>query len=216
MKRARQTGGQKNFRPKKKAKATKTVSVRALAGRLELKNFDNNSTNNLIAGQATAVVNSIFSPDQGTAPTEHIGRSLTATSLEYNFSAVVATTTTGDSAIRVAIVYDRQPNAALATATDVWTTDTITSMPNLNNKKRFKVLVDDKNDGISDQGPGSVYMNGYRKFKIPLETEFNNTNGGTIADITTGSYISFVWTAGTFVTANPTNSLYTRIRFTDG
>lgn len=88
-------------------------------------------------------------------------------------------------------------------------------MKNRNNKKRFKVLVDQKLDGVSDAGPKSIYNSGYRRFKFPLETEYNNVNGGTIADITTGSYIAYVWQVGTLITANPDAVLYTRLMYSD-
>jgi len=202
---------------KRPAKRTKTnPRLVALASKaFELKNFDAGSTARIVAAQTTATIVSLFQPDQGTAPNEHVGRSLKATSLEYNFQVSMAATSVGGSAVRLAIVYDRQPNAALPAVGDVWQTDEIEAFRNLNNQKRFKVLVDQKLDGVSTAGPTSLYNNGFRKFSVPLETEFNNVNGGTIADITTGSYIAFVWQVGTIITANPDAVLFTRIRYVD-
>lgn len=188
---------------------------KSFARSVEWKNFDVQTTAEIVAAQATAVRTSIFSPDQGTNTDEHVGRSVKAGSLTYNFAASYAATTAGASPIRIVIVYDRQPNAALPAVTDVFVNDTITTMPNKNNKKRFKILVDEKLEGMSAQGPTSMYCSGFRKFKTPLETYFNTVNGGTIADITTGSYVSFVWQNGNIITANPTSALYTRITYMD-
>lgn len=202
-------------RPTKRAKPTLQRQNAMIIRSLEFKNYDDQTSAYIVAAQATSVFKSIFSPDQGTSPTEHVGRSMKVVSLEYNLTSTFAATTVGASPIRLAIVYDRQPNAALPAATDVWQVDNIGTMKNLNNKKRFKILVDEKNNGISDAGPKSVYIHGYRKFRKPLETEFNNVNGGTIADITTGSYIAFVWQSGALITAAPTTTLYTRFRTLD-
>lgn len=198
-----------------KRQRTGPKPAKAFAKTVEWKNFDTQTNNEIVAAQATAVRTSIFNADQGTAPNEHVGRSIKAGSLAYNFAASFAATTAGTSPVRLAIVYDRQPNAALPATTDVFQNDTITAMPNKDNKKRFKILVDEKLEGLSAQGPTSLYCAGFRKFKVPLETYYNNNNAGSIADITTGSYISFVWQNGNIITANPTATLYTRITYMD-
>lgn len=216
MKRKR-TGGTPAQKLKKVKTAPRTAAAVQALRLFEFKNFDAVNANRIVAAQTTATVVSIFNADQGTAPNEHVGRSVKVASLEYNFQVSAAATTAGASAIRLAIVYDRQPNAALPTTTDVWVTDEIETMKNRNNKKRFKILVDQKLEGISaTAGPASLYNSGYRRFRVPLETEYNNTNGGTIADITTGSYVAFVWQVGTLITAAPDAVLFTRIMYTDG
>ncbi len=199
----------------KRQKTSGAFTAKVVARATEWKNFDAQNTNRIVAAQATSTIVSIFNADQGTAPNEHVGRSVKTGSLSYNFTASFAATTAGSSPVRLAIVYDSQPNAALPAVTDVWQTDSIDTMPNKNNKRRFKVLVDDKNEGLSVQGPNALYMTGFRKFKVPKETYYNNVNGGTIADITTGSYVAFVWQNGNIITANPTSSLFTRIVYMD-
>lgn len=202
--------------PSAKRPRTGSRPVKASFARsVEWKTFDAQNANRIVAAQAASTIVSIFNADQGTAPNEHVGRSVKAGSITYNFTASFAATTAGNSPVRLAIVYDRQPNAALPTVTDVWVTDTIDTMPNKNNKKRFKILVDEKSEGLSAAGPSNLYIHGFRKFKFPLETYYNNVNGGTIADITTGSYIAFVWQNGNIITANPTSSLFTRVTYMD-
>lgn len=156
---------------------------------------------------------------QGTSAVTRAGRRTTMTSLTYLWQVSFAATTVGAAPLRLLIVYDRQPNGAAPAALDVVLTDTITSPMNLNNSRRFKVLVDETTDGISDAGPKSYMVKGYRTFTKKKEggwpCEFKDTSSGTITDITTGSIYSLVWQGGNLITAAPQNALYTRIRFTD-
>lgn len=181
--------------------------------RVEKKNFDYFSNNTIVAGQTTAFTASICTPDQGTSPTEHIGRRTTLKSVQWKWSGSYAPTTAGTSPLRLMIVYDRQPNAALAATTQIVTVDSINAFPNLANTRRFKILVDEQLEGLSIQGPSSFYSSGYRKFN--LEQEFNDVNGGTVADITTGNLIVLLWQNGNIITANPTSNIYIRTRYTD-
>lgn len=215
-------------KPRMKRKATYTKAPPAKRSRtgsrpvkgisaaraIEWKNYDLVTPNPIVAAQATAVRTSIFNADQGTASSEHVGRSVKMGSLLWNMPLALPTAATGSSAIRLAIVYDRQPNAALPVTLDVWTVDAIHAMPNKNNKRRFKVLVDEKLEGLSTNGPSALYSSGIRKFKVPLETYYNDVNGGTIADITTGSYIMFTWQTGQ-ITTNANGNVYTRLTFMD-
>lgn len=201
---------------KKRRTSTEAIVKKALRAAIELKFSDQTSNSRIVAAQTTATVQEIFSPDAGTDATERVGRQTKCTSLEYSLQVSFAATTVGNSPIRLVIVYDRQTNAALPTITDVFVTDSISTMRNLFNARRFKILVDQKYDGVSDTGDKSMFASGYRKFKTPLETTYNNTNGGTIADIVTGSFIAYVWQNGNIITANPIGVLQTRLRFTDG
>lgn len=206
---------QKGYRAKKSKSTTSKQDIQKyLEAKMEKKNFDTLSTALIVAGQTTATVVQIFTPDQGTAPTERIGRRSTMKSLSYKFAASYTATTAGSSPIRMMIVYDRQPNAATPATTQIVTVDQITSPLNLINSRRFKIIVDECIEGLSAQGPQSFFVTGYRKLNN-LETEFNDVNGGTIADITTGSMIMLVWQNGNIITASPTNACFIRIRFTD-
>lgn len=202
-------------RPTKRPRVTPAFVKKAVARATELKNLDTTLNTRIVAAQTTATVGEVFSPDAGTDPTEHVGRTTKEVSLEYFLQASYAATTAGSSPIRLAIVYDRQTNAALPTITDVWESDSINTLRNLANSKRFKILVDQKFQGMSDAGSKTLSEHGFRKFKFPLETNYNQTNGGTIADITTGSFISYVWQNGNIITANPIAVLTTRVRFID-
>lgn len=204
----------KGQRAGKRTKSKKSVLFQASTSKkLERKNFDTTSTALIVAAQTTAVVTSIYQPDQGTAPTEHVGRQTKNLSLEYRFTGSFAGTTAGSSPLRLVIVYDRQPNAAAATAVNILVVDAIGSTPNLQNDLRFTTLVDQMIPEFGLNGPASFAIHGYRK--MSLLSEFNDTNGGTIADITTGSFIALTYQNGNIITANPTTNLFTRIRFID-
>ena len=187
--------------------------------RSEQKNFDANVAAPIVAAQTTAVRSSIFSPDQGTGVSERVGRKVDCTSLSWKWSSSYAPTTAGSSPMRLVVVYDRQPNAALPATTDVFNQDYINAHMNLANSRRFLVIVNEEFEGMSIQGPNAFFKVGYvnfkRRFKCTLPTEFNDTNGGTIADITTGSFIAFTWQNGNIITAAPTDTLDFRIRYTD-
>lgn len=163
--------------------------------------------------QTTAALLSIFQPDQGTAPTEHIGRRVQVTSIAYKWTGSLATTTAGASPLRMVLIYDRQPNAAAATTTTIFNTNDIATFTNLANSSRFTILADEFVEAVGTGGPGAWAIKGYRK--LNLQTEFNETNGGTIADITTGSYLAAFWQNGNLITASPTNLFSCRLRYTD-
>lgn len=113
-----------------------------------------------------------------------------------------------------AVVYDKQPNAAAFTWVDVYTADAAYPLlRNLNNRKRFKIL---------GQGTVVVPKTGADYMQIPLEwykkvklaTEYNATNGGTIADITSGS-LYFILRSGANGATFPALYASARIRYTD-
>lgn len=185
----------------------------------EQKNFDSNVAAPIVAAQTTAVRASIFTPDQGVGVSEHLGRAVEVTSLSWKWSSSYAATTAGSSPMRLLVVYDRQPNAALPAVTDIVNQDYINAHMNLANSKRFLVIVNEEFEGMSIQGPNAFFKTGYvsfrKRFNGTLRTEFNDVNGGTIADITTGSYISLTWQNGGLITAAPIDTLDFRFRYTD-
>lgn len=194
-------------------------AVHQMAAAEEHKDISVFSTTNVVFAQTTAVSNLINPCAQGVTTVTRSGRRTTMTSLSYMFTCRMAPTTTGAGSLRLLIVYDRQPNGAAPATTDVVLADTITSGMNLNNSRRFKILVDEIYDGISTVGPASFFSKGYRSFAKKKEggwpCEFKNTSAGDITDITTGSIYSFVWQDGGLLIASPANNLFTRIRFTD-
>lgn len=187
----------------------------AIVGRPERKNFDVEDNTPIIVAQTTAEVNTLNIIETGTGPTDRIGRRLNLVSLEFRYNGSLAPTTAGSSPLRLCIIYDRQTSGALPATTDVFVDDNITTLMNLNNGKRFKVLVDEIIDqGLSTAGPGSFIRKGFRAFKKPLPMEFVASTG-FITDISVGACYAFTWQNGNLITAAPTARLFTRFRYTD-
>jgi len=178
----------------------------------ESKNVDSDETNPVTFGQTTANVYLFNAMSQGTTPNTHVGRTVQLTSLDYRWSGHCGATTTGGSPLRLLIVYDKQPNGALAIATNIVATDELTGMMNLNNNHRFIVLVDELIPCVGVAGPAAWGVKGHRKFSLPVEFQSNN---GDITDITTGAVIGLVWQDGGLLIANPPSHLYVRLRFDD-
>lgn len=124
---------------------------------------------------------------------------------------------------RMIIVADMQPNGAAPATTDLLNTASPSSHLNLNNRDRFKVLADKvyTSDGYvnvstatqarSSQGRITFKVKCYKKTNI--ETIFNATNGGTIADITSGAVYMF-W-IGSQAASDGNAIVGTRVRYTD-
>jgi len=105
------------------------------------------------------------------------------------------------SAARFLIVWDTQPNGIVPNISDILTQDTtsgyvdVLSFINMDNRDRFKILVDKfHQNGFQNTGTekdmrsnASNLFTGKKYKKCNLEVIFNATNAGTIADISTGA-----------------------------
>lgn len=113
------------------------------------------------------------------------------------------------------VVYDRQTNAAAPTWADVYTSDDIEpNLRNLNNRKRFKIL---GSGYIPMPKAGAdvarVPIEFYRKLKHPVE--YNSTNGGTVADITTGGLFFMIRADVALGADDESIAAWSRVRFAD-
>lgn len=155
---------------------------------------------------------------QGTDAVQYIGREIDMTSLYWMIDVYMQAGTTGAGPIRVVIVYDKEaegaaPTIAAGAQTDIFATDDIQAVMNLNNRDRFIVLVDEIVECIGTAGPQSAFRKGYRKMSLPVV--FNASAAATIAAINTGSIYAVSWLSGNLAVAAPVVTLKTRIRFTD-
>lgn len=126
---------------------------------------------------------------------------------------------------RMIIFADLQPNGAAPAVTDLLVEATPSSQLNLNNRDRFKVYSDQL--FAFDAYLNSTTLNEARcawnrtvynikKYKkINLETIFNATNGGTIADINSGALYMFWIGSVAAGTADINAILSTRVRYSD-
>lgn len=215
-----------NFQPGGAAKKQRSVLAQSVAiARIpqkteEKKNIDVLNTINVVAATTTSSLFLLNGVDDGALPTNRIGRRITMTSLEIRWNGSFAATTAGSSPLRLVVVYDRQTNGVAPLAIDVFQADIISSMMNLSNGRRFKVIVDELVENVSSAGPSGWNRKIWRDFtakgtKVGLEVTFNSNSTANVDSIQTGSLYAFVWQNGNLITASPTNALYSRVRFTD-
>jgi len=128
---------------------------------------------------------------------------------------------------RMIVFFDLQPNGSAPAVTDLLTGASSVAMLNLNNRDRFKVLVDkqfvlgpvgiDVDANTVNAVAVAPQIVGIKKYKdINQEMIFNAGSAGNIADVNSGALYMF-WigdqTAGTSTDARAT--LTTRVRFAD-
>lgn len=206
MKRKREFKSSKNPRPKKFRQTGDYQKGRELAKapKQELKAFDVAHTSSAFAAGGTFTV--LNTPVNGAELYQRVGRKIYMKSLQIR-GIIQNTATDIQDMLRIAVVYDSQPNAALPVNLNAVFQDSnagaatsVFSEINLINRQRFKILKDYQimipsvfnaagvltNVGFYDQKTESFSLNWFIKLR-GLEAVFNATNGGTIADITSGS-----------------------------
>lgn len=183
-----------------------------------------------------ATLNTLFAPVQGTAINQRVGRKINMLWCHVR-GMINFAVPTGQSSpqkcpeLRLALVLDKQSNAAQAAGTTVFMSPaTATAIlanctfMNLDNLGRFKILKDKRfaskdtntgNDAATtvSQAPDQVPFNWLVRFKNGIPVHFNATNGGTIADIVDNSLHMY---ANICVTGwTPVLSYNARICYTD-
>lgn len=171
-------------------------------------------------------------PVLGSDFTQRIGRKITLRTVYIKGRVVTEASTAGPALIaasqhcRMIVFVDMQPNGAAPAVTDLLVSATPASQLNLNNRDRFKIIRDKEfvlDPYIVSFTATTAYASAPNQVKfckvfkkINVETIFNATNGGTIADITSGALYMF-WigsnAAGTNTDSNFIGS--TRVRYND-
>jgi len=178
----------------------------------ELKAIDTALSSTAI--NTTEIITCINPCAQGSDIGQRVGREIIMKSVQLSGVFYPGGASVGD-VITWSLVYDRQTNAAAPVWTDVYTQDSTNPLfRNLNNRKRFKVL----GSGMLavpkvDADVINTPFNFYRKLKHPVE--FNATNGGTVADITTGGLFFMIRGRAAPGADDYDCSLYARVRFSD-
>lgn len=166
---------------------------------------------------ATGATVALTVPKLGAAFFNRLSNRTRAISLQIHGMIEPTNTNTGiisQTYGRIMVVYDRQPNGALPSVSDILLdtnssgavgTDAF-SMTNMNNRDRFMILRDRKVvlPAVDALGAGSGNVGGivtdvscdkqglrYEEFiKLKgLESLYNSVNGGTIGDLSAGSFI---------------------------
>lgn len=185
----------------------------------EKKNVDIIVAGPITFSQSTANLALLNGNTYGNTATTHVGRKIRMTSIQFRWRGgrnTGGTTSTGQSPLRMLVVYDKQANHAAPTAVQICTVDSIVSPMNLNFSQRFVVLFDEiiapysAGQGESDN---SFYRKGYKATN--LVTEFNAGSVGDITDIETGSIYALFWQDGNIAVGTPSNSVYFRMKYED-
>lgn len=164
---------------------------------------------NIAAGQAntTGSVNLCNGMNMGDTNGFRLGTDITMTFMKVKGHIYSASSTVAN--VRLLLVYDKQTNAATPTVNDILTSTDPNAMRNNNNAKRFKILFD-KSWAISAT---NVFPKRFdTNIKLgQLNTHYNTSNVGTIADIVTGS-LFWVYLSDVVAGANdPSIDLHSRL-----
>lgn len=145
---------------------------------------------------------------------ERTGRQVTLRSVQLSLTFGVVSGTGIDQYQRYMVVLDHQPNGAALAITDVLDGVTVTHQRNLNNRKRFTVLMDKHYSLNASAESGSRRVSQmYRRLNTVVD--FNGGDAGTIADITTNS-VYFISIGSVAAGATAGSVIGTaRIRYTD-
>lgn len=138
------------------------------------------------------------------------------------YSTLTASTRPG-GLCRLIVFLDMQPNGTAPLYTDLLNLQAPWAQLNLNNRDRFKVLKDKivaldpfvyNTTSQTSAATGANTVKVFKFFKnINIETIFNGTNGGTIADINSGAL--WLFTIGNWSTQAPTLEFTARVRYND-
>lgn len=182
---------------------------------------------------STGVFTLLAVPVLGSDYNQRIGRKITLKSVyvrgyvgtQQALQALASAAPASAQQARMIILLDNQPNGAVPVSTDLLVSANPTSQLNLNNRDRFKILCDKTfvfdpiiytTTATQAVASASRQIYNIKKYKkLNIESIFNATNGGTIADINSGALYMF-W-IGTAAAGNNDaySQLSTRVRFVD-
>jgi len=189
----------------------------------ELKYVDNLDNDELIVHTGTVVPINLLA--SGTAVNERVGRKVVLKSCLVNFTVKnvigVNTNALQGAIVKVSLIYDSQPNGAIAPAAynDIYSTAHPTSPLNLNNRDRFKVLwskyaqigsyLISGAGSLATGAPQHAIRTCFKKMNLPV---IFGGAGGSIGDIQTGALL-LCFTAD--VANMSMCDYYTRVRYSD-
>ena len=134
--------------------------------RLDEKKFIDVS-NTLYNFDTTGTIQLLNGCSQATDYNDRIGRKIIVRSIQLRGLVYPLDTTTATSLCRMILLYDCQTNGAAPAITDVITSATSTAPLNLNNRDRFKILMDKQwaVAGVQANQAGSPTVHQFKKFK---------------------------------------------------
>lgn len=169
-----------------------------------------------VAIDTAGAVECLNDMQNGTSAITRLGNQIKIWSFEIKATSKVTDTTGVAQTHRYCLVLDKQPNGVLADHDDVWVDGLVMGLRNLDNRKRFKILMDKiVNLSAWGQSGALITWSKYIPFKKPILVEYNSTNGGDIGDIITNALLFF--SLGNYsATFSGNLTARIRIRYTDG
>jgi len=185
---------------------------------IEVKTIDIDSTSsNVTSTPGITLLNGVAN---GTDFTDRIGRRIFMKSLYFRGFLRPEDDTAANNSVRIAIVYDCDPNGAAPAWTDIFKQSTTTSQLNLNNRDRFQILYDEIYAlGAVQTTANQAFSNGDNQYAfkeyIPImdDTIFGGTTA-VIASIRSGA-VWLCWLGEGAAGNGATLGWSTRIRFID-
>jgi len=189
-------------------------------GRGELKYVDTDDIPAAVAASGTVTL--LNATASGTGITERVGRQITMTSYFGRFGYYPSSTVSAPvgTIVRVMVIYDAQTNSAAAApaVSDILQSTSWDSPMNLNNRERFKILLEFKvtigattytTGALTAGSPTPKVVEKFRK--LNMVTTYSGVSA-TNANIATGAvYLVEIANANNTVTSDH----YHRIRYTD-
>jgi len=166
-------------------------------------------TNNSPDPSTTATITLLNGMAPGTSALTRNGQKIKCVSLTLNAFTTIAAAAQA-TLVRCMLVLDKQPNGATFSTTDLLATNSVTSVRNIGNARRFVVLYD-RRFSLSVNGPAQANISVFRK--LSFHTEYNTGTAGTIADIQTNALFLFLQSSE--ATLTPDFSYSFRLRFVD-
>lgn len=153
----------------------------------------------------------------GSGQGQRVGRQAILRSIRVHGIAF-SNTATNITSGRVLLIQDKQPNKALAAITDVLTTNFSLSMPNYENKKRFKTLLSHQctlsgPSGATAYGNSGCSLSFFKKLYIPIE--YSTVGDGEIGDIVRNALLLMTTGTDAAGTADATWRAKYRVTYTD-
>ena len=137
------------------------------------------------------------------------GRQIRLKSVAVNLQCTMHATPLDDM-LRVMLVIDKQPNVTALVIGDLLVNTNMGSMRNLDNRKRFVILRDER-VVLSVGGGTNTFWQYYKE--LDMHTIYDGSDAGTIADITSNALYLIIFS--TEAANGPSVSRTTRVRFLD-
>lgn len=182
----------------------------------ELKTIDVNGFTNFTTAGSVLLLNGVAT---GTDYNTRVGRKIRLISLLFRLSTDLQAPNPGGEIFRIMLVYDTQANGVAPTIANILQQSQWDSPINLDNRDRFKVLLDKMyTSGANNYAGGAITTGNFtpvnmkRYQKLNLDVNFSGT-AATIGSIATGSIYMLLMSANTSSTVLAYYN--SRIRFID-